>query len=260
MKQKNNIDYAMLLDLSKNDFKVKYAGSYFGVIWAFVQPLIQVLIFWFVFEVGFKSGPVNGYPYVLWLLAGIIPWFFFQEAWTNVTYTFIEYSFLVKKIVFNIDILPLVKIISSTYVHLFFIAVTILIYILNGFYPDVYYVQIPYYFLCTFILVMSLGYLSSALIIFFRDLGQVVNILLQVGVWLTAIMWNINLIPPQYQWLLKLNPLFYIVDGYRNTFINKIWFFEQFGYFIYFWCVLFILLLGCRTVYQKLKPHFSDVL
>ncbi len=71
-------DRKLIINLAKNDFKVKYAGSYFGVFWAFFQPIIQILIFWFVFQVGFQAGPVKGYPYVLWLIAGIIPWFFFS--------------------------------------------------------------------------------------------------------------------------------------------------------------------------------------
>lgn len=66
----------MLYFLSVNDFKTKYAGSYLGVIWAFVQPVVTVLIYWFVFEVGFRSGSVHSVPFILWLVAGIVPWFF----------------------------------------------------------------------------------------------------------------------------------------------------------------------------------------
>lgn len=69
----------LLYFLSVNDFKTKYAGSYLGVIWAFVQPVITVLIYWFVFEVGFKSGSVHSVPFILWLVAGIVPWFFLQN-------------------------------------------------------------------------------------------------------------------------------------------------------------------------------------
>lgn len=86
----------MLYFLSVNDFKTKYAGSYLGVIWAFVQPVVTVLIYWFVFEVGFRSGSVHSVPFILWLVAGIVPWFF-AEAWGSATNCLMEYSYLVKK-------------------------------------------------------------------------------------------------------------------------------------------------------------------
>ena len=106
----------MIYKLAKNDFKTKYAGSYLGIIWAFIQPVITVLVYWFVFEVGFRGGsdslPV---PFVLYLVAGIIPWFFFQDGLTGGTNSLLEYSYLVKKVVFNISVLPVVKVFYRVY-------------------------------------------------------------------------------------------------------------------------------------------------
>lgn len=91
---------AILFGLAKNDFKVRYAGSYFGMIWALVQPVVTTLLYWFVFQVGFRSGSVEGIPYVLWLMAGLIPWFYFSEAVSTSANSLIEYSYLVKKLCF----------------------------------------------------------------------------------------------------------------------------------------------------------------
>ncbi len=111
----------MIYKLAKNDFRTKYAGSYLGIIWAFIQPVVTVLVYWFVFEVGFRAGentlPV---PFVLYLIAGIVPWFFFQDGLIGGTKSMLEYSYLVKKVVFQISVLPVVKIISAVFVHLFF--------------------------------------------------------------------------------------------------------------------------------------------
>ena len=96
-KQKNFIFY-----LAKNDFKTKYAGSFLGIVWAFIQPLVTILVYTIVFQFGLKSGGVDGVPFVLWLMAGLIPWFFFQEALINTTNSFVEYSYLVNKIKFDI--------------------------------------------------------------------------------------------------------------------------------------------------------------
>ena len=112
----------LIIQLAKNDFKTKYAGSYFGIIWAFIQPIITIMIYVFVFGMGLKMTPKSTeYPFLLYLIAGIVPWFFFADAWINSTNCLIEYSYLVKKMVFKISILPIVKVISSLFVHLFFI-------------------------------------------------------------------------------------------------------------------------------------------
>ena len=143
----------LIWKLSKNDFKTKYAGSYLGITWAFVQPVVTVLVYWFVFQVGFRSGSVGDFPFVLWLVSGIVPWFFFSDALTNATNSMLEYSYLVKKVVFKISILPVVKMISALFVHIFFVGFTILLFSLYGYMPNLYMLQVIYYTFCMFILV-----------------------------------------------------------------------------------------------------------
>ena len=258
---------SLVWNLAKNDIKKKFAGSYFGVVWAFVQPVITVLLYWFVFEKGLNSKATDlrtgiEIPFVLWLTAGLVPWFYFQEALNGGTGVLVEYSYLVKKVVFKIDILPIVKIVSAVFVHLFFLAFAVLLYTLYGYYPDVYTLQVLYYSICLFVLVMGISYLTSAVVVFFRDLNQVINIVLQVGVWVTPIMWNIDTmdISPVLKNLLKLNPLYYIVQGYRDAFIGKVAFFERWELTIYFWVVTIVFVVLGTHVFKKLRMHFADVL
>lgn len=257
----------LIARLSVNDFKTKFAGSYLGIIWAFVQPVITILVYWFVFEKGMKPAAIRDaagteVPYVLWLIAGMVPWFFFSDALSGGTRALLDYSYLVKKVVFKIDILPIVKIVSAVFVHLFFLAFAVLLYTLYGYYPDVYTLQVLYYSICLFVLVMGISYLTSAVVVFFRDLNQVINIVLQVGVWVTPIMWNIDTmdISPVLKNLLKLNPLYYIVQGYRDAFIGKVAFFERWELTIYFWVVTIVFMVLGTHVFKKLRMHFADVL
>ena len=104
---------SLLFQLTVRDFKSRYLGSYLGLIWAFIQPLITILIFWFVFELGFKSAPVGNFPFILWLMTGIIPWFFISESLGSGTGSVVENSYLVKKIVFRVSMLPVIKILSG---------------------------------------------------------------------------------------------------------------------------------------------------
>ena len=234
----------LALSLAKNDFKTKFAGSYLGTIWAFVQPVITVLIYWFVFEKAIgATARIRGelpLPYVLWLVAGIVPWFFFSDCISAGTAVLMEYNYLVKKVVFNIDILPVVKVFSSIFVHVFFVVFMLLLFAVYGYMPDLYVLQVVYYSLGVLILALGISYLTSAVSVFFPDMRQIVNIALQIGIWATPIMWNIDdmkqKIPDAVMTVLRLNPMYYIVQGYREALIDKRWFFEHPGMTLYFWC------------------------
>ena len=70
----------LIANLSFNDFKTKYAGSFLGIVWAFIQPLITIFVYWFAFQVGLRSQDVGNFPFALWFMAGLIPWFFFSDG------------------------------------------------------------------------------------------------------------------------------------------------------------------------------------
>lgn len=250
----------LIFNLSKNDFKTKFAGSFFGIFWAFVQPVITILIYWFVFSVGFRSPGVADCPFVLWLTAGLVPWFFFSEAWNGATNSLMEYSYLVKKVVFKISVLPIVKVVSSVFVSLCFHLFMLVMFMLQGYMPDVYWLQFLYYMICNFALVLSLSYITCSVMPFFRDLGQIISIILQVGVWMTPIMWNIEMIPVAWRWVMKINPMYYIVQGYRDALSIKQWFWKDITWTIYFWGLVGALFVLGNILFKRLRPHFADVL
>jgi lipopolysaccharide transport system permease protein/teichoic acid transport system permease protein len=252
--------HKLIIELSKSDFKKRYFGSYLGIIWAFIQPLISLLLFWFVFQVGFRSTPIDDAPFILWLACAIIPWNFFAEAVQTSTNSVIENSFLVKKVVFKLEILPVIKIYSALFVHLFFILFLLVMFFLYGYSFSLYYLQIFYYLFASILLVLGISWITSSVVLFFKDTAQIVLMFVQFGFWLTPIFYSINTIPERYQFLLKMNPMYYITDGYRRIFIYKQWFWQDMKLTIYFWIVTIILLFTGYFLYRKLKPHFADVL
>lgn len=250
----------LILEMTKRDFKSKYLGSYLGMLWAFVHPTVYILILWFVFGFVFKSQPVNGVPYVIWLMTGIIPWFFFSDALTAATGSILENSFLVKKVAFSIGILPLVKLLSTLVIHLFFLAIILAMFLLSSSTFSLHALQIPYYLFSAFILLTGLAWLFSALIIFLRDVGQLVAMALQFLFWGTPIIWSMKLLPAHYQPIIKLNPVVYIVEGYRDSLINRVWFWEHGPQTIIFWGITCTILILGAVVFRRLRPHFADVL
>jgi ABC-type polysaccharide/polyol phosphate export permease len=250
----------LIIQLSKKDIKDKYLGSYLGVLWAFIQPTITILIFWFIFQVGFKSIPIDNFPFILWLVSGMIPWFFFSEALMSGTNSILEYRYLVKNVVFRVSLLPLIKILSSLLVHLFFIIFLIAMFLYYGYTPSVYNVQIFYYLGATIILVLGMTWLTSALVLFLKDIGQLLALLLQLGFWITPIFWSLKMVPSKYAVFIKLNPLYYLVEGYRNSLIFRSWFWEYPNQTIYFWIITLVILFIGGIVFKRLRPHFSDVI
>lgn len=254
-------DKRTVFELAANDFITKYAGSYLGIFWAITQPIITILVYWCVFEFGLKSGsPMADVPYILWFALGMVPWFFFSESIINTTNCLFEYSYLVKKVVFHINILPIVKIISALFIHCIFIVILIFLLLVYGIGFSINWLWGIYYLLCMIALVSGISFSTSAIVLFVKDLTQLINIIMQIGMWVTPIIWSYTIVPDKYLWIVKINPVFYITEGYRNAFLGHGSFFDDILWTCYFWILTLTLLFIGITVFKKLRPHFADVL
>lgn len=122
--------------LAKNDFKRRYAGSYMGAVWAMIQPVVTVAMYYIVFQVIMPQkatlvGEGIEVPYLVFLTAGLVPWFYFSEAIVNGMMALLEYEYLVKKVVFKISILPIIKIIAATFTWLFVLVLLIIAWFMD---------------------------------------------------------------------------------------------------------------------------------
>ena len=254
----------LIWDLSKADFRKRFVGSYFGIVWMFVQPMVTVLIYFLIFQVGFKSEPpVPGAPYVIWLVPGIVPWFFFSETLNSVTNCLQEYHYLVKKVVFQVEILPIIKLFSCLMVHGFFVLIMFLMFVIYRWTPFLTWMQIAYYSFAASMLALGIGYLTASVNVFFKDMAQIVSICLQFGMWLTPIMYHESMFADKAPWvvpILKLNPFYYVSAGYRDSMLTGEWFWQRPKLTLYFWVVTLVVGLAGLKVFKRLRPHFSDVL
>lgn len=250
----------LIWELAKNDCKARFSSSALGSIWTFLQPLINILVIWFVFQVGFKSAPVENVPFMVWYLPAFLSWNFFSEGLSQSTTSLMEYSYLVKKVNFKVSIIPIIKILSAAFIHFGFIIFIIIVNLVYNRGFSLYYFQVIYYFICTFVLMMGLGWLFSSISVFLSDFTNIISIIIQTGFWATPIFWDPSNMAPVVQQVLKLNPMYYICQGYRDSFIYGIGVWERPQITLYYWGITaIILLLGIR-MYRKLSPQFDDVL
>lgn len=248
-----------LIQLSRNDIKSKYSNSLLGIVWAFAMPLVTILVFWYVFQLGFKNLPVGDAPYILWFSAAYIPWIFFVDITTAGCNSLVEYSFLVKKIKFDIEYIPLLKLISALFVHLFFIVFLVIMYVIYGYSISGYNLQIFYYTFATCALGLGLTWLLSSITVFFKDMNSLFSVIIQIGFWVTPILWNEEtMVNETVKSVLSLNPMHYIVNGYRDSLLFHEGFWNNPKETISFWGItVFIWILG-RIVFKKLSPFFAD--
>lgn len=250
----------VIFDLAKNDFKSKYTNSLLGAVWAFMLPLTIILVLWFVFQIGFRSAPVDDVPFILWYIPAFLSWNFFSDALGTGSGCIFDYYYLVKNMQFRVSALPVVKIISSSFVHFFFIGFIFFIYFIYGYYPHICNIQVVYYYFCTVSLLLGATWIMSALAVFSKDILNIISLVIQVGFWATPLIWNPLDMPDNVQMVVKLNPMYYICMGYRETFISHVWFFEHPALTVYFWIVVFVLLMAGAYVFHRLRPQFADML
>lgn len=250
----------LIISLAKREITTQYVGSFLGFVWTFINPLVMVTVFWFVFSVGFRSQPMNNVPFVVWLTAGLAPWFMFADTVLGSAGVILANSHLIKKTVFQSQILPIVKLLACLVTHFIFLVVLLGLILFQRMEVNFYFLQFFYYLFCMSYLSLGIAWAISALNVFVRDIGQVAGVIIQVGFWSTPIFWDINMMPEKVRFFIKLNPIYYIVQGYRESFIYFKPFWHHPELTVYFWLVSSLFFVSGALIFRKLKPQFADVL
>lgn len=251
----------ILQALARREVLSRYSGTMLRGLWEFANPAITILLYWFIFSVVFNAKGPNGTPFIIYFISGYVPWIFFSETLTRGTQGVVAHTFLIKKMVFDSELLPFVYLVGGAFNHLLLMSLVLVVLYFNGVTISLYFIQIAYFFLILCLLLVSLQWLLSAINVFNRDLGQGLIITLNIWFWITPIVWVAdNVIPEKYLWLINLNPLSYVVQGYRNTLLYQqpFWIGWESGLFV--WGLLIPITFINAIIFRKLKPHFGDVL
>lgn len=251
-----------LVKLAKSDIKKTYSGAVLGWAWAVIRPAILIFVFWFAFTVGLRKGSdVDGYPFFLWLIAGMIPWYYMRDMITGGAGSIRKYRYLVTKIKFPISTIPTFVSLSCLAVHIGLLAIMILIFIGFGYLPTIYYLQLPVYMLMMFAFFSVWGLFAGVLSAISQDFLNLVKSLTQALFWLSGILYDAGKI--EIVWVKKIllfNPVTICANGYRNVFIKQVWFWETSEELRNY--VIVLIVMGALAVwaYGKLKKEIPDVL
>lgn len=244
------------------DFTQNYLASYLGFAWAVLGPLVMIGVMTAVFQFGFRVGDSgSGVPFALWLACGMVPWQYLSEGFTAGAGAITAYRFLVRKAVFRMSYLPAIRLLAGSLIHGILVLFLVGLLLTYGVYPDRYWLQGGYYFVCMFLLLLGAAWCSAAIAVFVPDIVNAIGIGVNLGFWLTPIFWNISMLPEKWQPVIQMNPIYYIVQGYRDSLIEQRWVWERPAIeHIAFFAWLFVALFVGARIFKKLRPHFADVL
>ena len=251
----------LVFQLGKNDFKNRFASTSLGSIWGFLQPFIFMLTYVFVFQFILKTPSSGNEPYAVWFIPGMAMWLCLNDSIISASNSIRAYSYLVKKVVFPVDTIPIISIIASSFVAVFLFIISTVICIIFGFRPNI--LMAIYILVAAYAFIIAVTRFTSAVTTLVPDFSQLLNILMQLFFWFTPIVWNLNMLSG-HATLLKIvqcMPFTYLVTGFREVFIEGNIVTQGHGiYTIAFWVITIAIFMWGNYIFKKSKKDFADVL
>ena len=243
------------------DHRIQNKDSYLGKIWSVLNPLIQVLTFWFVFGLGLRGGkPIDGYPYLLWMLCGLFPWFFVNAGIVGGSSSIYAKAGTVLRMQYPLATIPLGNILVAFFDHLILIAFMILIEICYGYMPQLSWLGIVYYWVYAIVFLAALALFTSTLTMLARDFQKLITAMIRLLFYMTPILWSLDSMPAFARTILEMSPIAYIIAGYRDSLLYRVNFWERPERIVFFWGIaLFFFLLG-SWLHRKYRGSFIDFL
>jgi len=216
---KDLYNYRELLKTSvKKEIRGKYKNSFLGVLWSFLNPLLQILVYAIVFPLILKNNEKN---YVIFVCCGLIPWTFFATAINRAAFTMIENGNIIKKVYFPREILP-ISVVTSEAINFLISTIIIIAFVfIYGLGVTKYVIFYPLIYIIQYILVLGISFIVSSITVYIRDLQHLISVAMQLLFYATPIVYASNTIPDNFKWILNLNPMTYIINGYRDIFYNQ---------------------------------------
>jgi len=253
---------SLIYALSKREVVGRYRGSYFGILWSFINPLLMLIIYTFVFSVIFKAHwneqSNSKIEYALVLFAGIIVYNFFSECVLKAPNTILANPNYVKKVVFPLEIFPWVNIYSAIFHASISLLLWLITYVFFYSNPQVTIFYLPLILIPLALMVMGISWFLAGLGVYFRDISQIVGIFASALMFLSPIFYRISSIPEKYQTAMLFNPLTIPVEEIRNCLFWGLPL--NFKYLAIYCLVALIICLSGFACFQALRKGFADVI
>lgn len=249
--------------LSIADLKKTYSGAALGWAWAVIKPVVTIFVYWFAIEIGLrKGGSVSEMPYILWLIAGMVPWFYISDTLTGGADCIRRYSYLVTKMRYPIMTIPTFTNLSKLFVNVILTLVAVIIFWAAGYKPTVYLLQLPVYIFLMYMLSNAWALFAGMVSAISKDFSNLVKSFTTAVFWLSGVIWDINNVmdKPALKAFMMINPVTFISNGFRNCFVNEVWFFDQPKRLLYFIVIYACMAFLSLWAYKKLRKEIPDVL
>lgn len=259
---KEHIDNSYkIFRLSWHDFTVRHRGSYLDILWVILGPLIQIGVYWFVFGLGIRNGrPIDGIPFLPWMLSGLIPWFFINSSIIQGANSISAKQGIITKMRFPISIIPLSTILVQFYNHLVMLLMLIITNVALGYKVTFYALQLIYYLSAGVIFLTSLAWITSTLVIIIKDIQKLIQSTMRLIFYLTPILWSPSNLPKWLQILLENSPIYYLVQGYRNSLLYYRVFYIDLRQTLIFWIITICFILIGSSLQMRFRNKFIDLL
>ena len=251
----------LIIRLGKNDFKNRFASTSLGSIWGFLQPFIFMMMYVLVYQFIFKTSGEGNSPYVVWFLPGMAMWMCLNDGIMGASGAIRSYAYLVKKVVFPVDAIPMISIVGNSVVSIFLFLIAAVVCIIFGYIPNV--LELIYVLIAAYAFIIALTRFTSAVTTLVPDFSNLLSIVMQICMWLTPVVWGLGMIAEHHTILMAMKclPFTYLVTAIREVFMGGTIISD--GHWIYtiiFWTITILIFLWGNHVFNKNKKDFADVL
>lgn len=251
-----------IYSIAKYELLADMRDSKLGMFWNFANPAIQVFTYWFVFGYVFNRKDVDGIPYLLWMLGGIVVWFYISPCITDGCNAVFKKIDVITKMKFPVSILPMTVILQKLFDHFCLMVILVVVFLFSGIFPDVYWIGLVYYLFCAIVFSFSLSLTTSVLNMLARDTRKLILACMRLLLYLTPVLWDIGRLGEgsRLMKLMQCNPIYYIVQGYRDCFFYHRGFAAYSWSMGWFWGITLVLFLFGSYMMYKFKTRFIDMI
>ena len=250
-----------LFRLAWYELKNQHGGTFFGFLWNFLNPAFQVLVYWFVFAIGLRRGnDMNGVPYIVWLIIGIICWYYMSQAMLGTDMAIVNFADVLKRMRFPMAIVPVKTVAANIITHICSMAIVFIVLFVTKTPLSPSAPMLLYYIAASTVFVTAYGLIASTITVLFRDFHNFMNTILRFLFFISPVMWEPSKDHRLLNLIMTINPFAYILNGYRDSMLYGWHLRDHLVSGAIFWGVTIVMFaVGCSLL-QKFRYRFIDTL